>query len=402
MGLESALYARFLGYAVDIYERGQVAENILRWGHVRLFSPFAMIHSPLGIAALKAQDSSFEPPSETDLLTGKEYAERYLLPLSQTDLLADHLILNTTVISICHEDLLKGELVGQLERGDYDFRIMSLGADGSECVTSADVVIDTTGVYGNPNWTGQGGAPAIGERGLRHLIEYGVPDICGRDRDRYANRDTLLIGSGYSAATTAVALAKLAADAAETRVTWVVRQTTDAKPIKVVADDCLSERLRLTVAANQLAGGTDSSIAFHDGTSISKIHRSATGNRFLVTLAGLTADEREFDNVVANVGYRPNSQIHEELQVHQCYASEGPMNLASALLGSSSRDCLDQTSHGAMTLLNPEPNFYILGAKSYGRNSDFLLSIGLEQIRELFTIIGDRQDLDLYRNSPNT
>ena len=72
------------------------------------------------------------------------------------------------------------------------------------------------------------------------------------------------------------------------------------------------------------------------------------------------------------------------------------MKLAAALLGQNSPDCLDQTSCGPQTLINPEPNFYILGAKSYGRNSNFLVSVGLQQIREVFTIIGGREELDLY------
>merc|ERR1711957_1044215 len=29
------------------------------------------------------------------------------------------------------------------------------------------------------------------------------------------------------------------------------------------------------------------------------------------------------NTIIANVGYRPDSSIYEELQVHQCYASEG-------------------------------------------------------------------------------
>ncbi len=47
-------------------------------------------------------------------------------------------------------------------------------------------------------------------------------------------------------------------------------------------------------------------------------------------------------------------------------------------------------------LLNPEPDFYILGAKSFGRDSRFMISNGLLQIRALFSILGDRADLDLY------
>jgi hypothetical protein len=72
------------------------------------------------------------------------------------------------------------------------------------------------------------------------------------------------------------------------------------------------------------------------------------------------------------------------------------MRLAAALGENASADCLDQQTHGAASLVNPEPNFYILGAKSYGRNPNFLFAVGLEQIREVFTLIGDRETLDLY------
>jgi hypothetical protein len=72
------------------------------------------------------------------------------------------------------------------------------------------------------------------------------------------------------------------------------------------------------------------------------------------------------------------------------------MKLAAALSKAPSADCLNQPAAGVEALINPEPDFYVLGAKSYGRNSQFLLSTGREQIRELFSLIGDRADLNLY------
>lgn len=104
---------------------------------------------------------------------------------------------------------------------------------------------------------------------------------------------------------------------------------------------------------------------------------------------------------MANVGYRPDRTIYSELQVHTCCATDGPMQLASRLVAQAqampaSADCPDGTSHGPESLRTSEPNFYLLGSKSYGRRSQFLLSIGFEQIRDLFTILGERDDLDLY------
>ena len=73
------------------------------------------------------------------------------------------------------------------------------------------------------------------------------------------------------------------------------------------------------------------------------------------------------------------------------------MNLAAALLKHAGADCLHVPAQGAQTLRNPEPNFYILGAKSYGRNSQFLLRNGFEQVRDVFRLITGKSDLDLYR-----
>ena len=65
------------------------------------------------------------------------------------------------------------------------------------------------------------------------------------------------------------------------------------------------------------------------------------------------------------------------------------MKLAAALLaqGDGSGDCLDQTSLGAETLVHPEPGIFILGIKSYGRRSDFLMRVGWEQVDEVFGLL---------------
>jgi thioredoxin reductase len=399
IGLEAALYARFMGYDVDLYERGRVAENVLAWGHVRLFSPFRLNRSTLGLAALAAQDATYQPPADEALLTGHDYAGRYLLPLSQTDLLADSLHERTEVVAVGRAGPHKGDLVGSDDRADSPFRILLRQANGQESIATADVVIDTTGTYGNHNWLGQGGIPAVGELQLADRIEYGLTDILGKDRQRYAGRQVLLLGAGYSAATTAVDLAELTRQELGTHVTWVVRAECDSVepcPIKLIANDLLPERQRLAQAANQLAAGGSPHVLFLSGGMVDSLAWDQAAGRFAVQLIGRHSQRLEVDQIVANVGYRPDSRLYAELQVHECYATQGPMKLAAALSQQTSADCLDQESCGPQTLVNPEPDFYILGSKSFGRNSKFLISIGLEQIRELFTIIGDRPDLNLY------
>jgi len=43
--------------------------------------------------------------------------------------------------------------------------------------------------------------------------------------------------------------------------------------------------------------------------------------------------------------------------------------------------------HGPDTLVNPEPGSFILGSKSYGRNSQLLLRAGWEQVDPIFSLI---------------
>jgi hypothetical protein len=407
IGLEAALYARYLGYEVEIFERGRVCENVLRWGHVRMFSPFGMNSSPLALAALAAQDDAFDPPAADELLTGREWVQRYLLPLAQSDLLIDGLRERAEVISVGRENCLKGDYVGDAQRVELPLRILVQDDAGVEHFAVADAVIDTTGVFANPNWLGDGGIPAAGEGAAAAHVEYGLPDVLSAQRESYAGKSTLVIGGGYSAATSVVALAKLAREAAGTSVTWITRHTFEEElggPIPRIPNDRLAARDELARSANDLASQNPKSqipnpkspVTHWPGTTVDAISLDPASGRFTVRLIGEHAGEHAFDRVIANVGYRPDATIYDELQVHQCYASEGPMKLAAALLGQSSADCLAQQSCGPNSLVTSEPNFYILGSKSYGRNSQFLFSIGLAQIRELFTLIAGRENLDLY------
>ncbi len=400
IGLETALYARYLGYKVRLFERGgSPAANVLAWGHVRLFTPFSMNASPLGIAALQAQDPGWQCPAEGEYLTGAELYHRYWRPLSESDLVAGVLQCETEVVAVGRQDWLKREGVGDELRGESPFSLLLRHADGTETYTTADAVIDCTGTFGNHNWMGQGGIPAPGERAAASQIEYGLPDVLGDAKERFAGKHTLVVGAGYSAATVVMELVKLSGE-----TTWITRGE-ESTPIGRIDGDRLDARDELAKQANALASGAgvsgkEASVTHFSATTILAIEYRAETDDFEVELAGGQNGKFVFDRIVANVGYHPDNQIYSELQVHECYATGGPMKLAAQLLaqsGGGSADCLDQTSCGPTSLLNPEPNFFILGSKSYGRNTQFLLSIGLEQIRDVFTMIGEREDLDLYK-----
>jgi len=330
IGLETALYARFLGFPVEVIERGEsAAANVASWGHVQLFTPFHINATSLGVAAIQAQDAHWEPPAGDALLTGAEYQSKYLQKLAATDLLAGNMQTNTTVLSIGRAGWLKHEGVGDPQRAEAPFHVLCRDTDGVEKIHEADLVIDCTGTYGNHNWLGQGGIPARGEMSAANQIEYGIPAILGHDSDRYQGKHTLVVGAGYSAATVITQLARLSDEQSDTRVTWVTRCPLETAPIGRITDDRLSSRDWLAKAANRLAANPDGLLSYLAETSVAAIEYRTASNDFEVELTGPSAGIQTFDRIVANVGYRPDNQIYAELQFHECYASGGPMKLAA-------------------------------------------------------------------------
>jgi hypothetical protein len=143
IGIETALYARFLGYDATIFERGLVAEQLLHWGDARFETPWKLIASPLGMAALRAQDPAWQPPADDDLLTAAELADVYYQPLAATDLLADHVLTETEVLSIERPPLAAGEVV---EEDDVLGFLLKIRDGSGERQIEADVVIDASGL----------------------------------------------------------------------------------------------------------------------------------------------------------------------------------------------------------------------------------------------------------------
>lgn len=376
IGLEAGLAAAERGARFTIFEAAQRPGGYVReWGHVRTFTPWSMSVSE------RAGDALGEAaPGGEELPSGAELAERLIEPLAASPALAGHIQLGARVSGVGREGLLKHEEIGTDERASRPFRLLVRDADGAERIERAAAVIDCSGSYGVPNRLGDGGIDAPGERAFESRIARRLPDF-GRDGDAWAGRTTLLTGSGHSAQTAARGLAEVAAAAPETRVIWAVRR---ADPDwGAVEADPLPERAELNAAAEELRQGGSGAVDVRTGVVAEALEPS--GDRIAVSLRNSTPERVEVDRVLALNGGVGDHSIYRQLQVHECYASAGPMNLSAALLAAGGGgDCLSQPAPGAETLLNPEPGFFILGAKSYGRNSQFLMSIGWQQVDDVF------------------
>ena len=394
IGIEAALRAVHLGYEVGVLDAGRVGENLRSWGHVRMFTPWKMNCSPLGLRVLG--DEGVRPAVERGTApTGREYLTSYLLPLAASRLLRGLIQEHTRVVAVSRDGTVKEDLPGDRSRALRPFRVLA-ERDGRPVVHAADVLIDATGTWGQPRPLGCGGIAAPGETEAAPFIDRGIPDFASpRAAARFAGRSILLLGAGHSAATSAVALAGLAARYPRTRVVWSFRAT--RQPLYArLPDDSLPGRAALCAGANRLVAGRDPRIRPLPGSVVESIvvKRRREGARLEVALrAGGRWRQEVVDRIIANVGSTPDSSIHSELQVHLCYATCGPIKLAAALLGKIG-DCLERIAPSADLLSHPEPGFYILGSKSYGRNPTFLLRAGFEQVGAVFARLAGRNRLE--------
>ena len=205
--------------------------------------------------------------------------------------------------------------------------------------------------------------------------------MLGARRDRYAGKRTLVLGAGASATTVVSDLARLAADAPGTAVVWVTRCAA-GDVARAIDGDPLAERRALYARGRSLATGADPAVTHVGGAVVEAFEYNSATHRYRVTLrVGEQPRVEEVDQVIVNTGFGPDASIYRELQVHECYSTLGPMKLAAALSGST--DCLDAPAFGADVLTNPEPDFFLVGHKSYGRSSHFLLETGYQQVAEI-------------------
>src|SRR5207253_10372819 len=118
-------------------------------------------------------------------------------------------------------------------------------ADGHTEHLLARAVIDASGTYTQANPLGANGRPAMGEPAIADRIFYGIPDVLGPERARYAGKRVLVAGSGHSAFNALLDLAVLAEQAPGTEITWVIRRGDTRQLYGGGADDQLAERGRL-------------------------------------------------------------------------------------------------------------------------------------------------------------
>lgn len=396
IGLEAAGRAVLAGLNVVVFEKGQVGHHLSQWGHVRLFSPFRMNHSDWGLELIKAAFPKLPLPHPDSYPTGSEMVETYLKPLSRIPQLSGRILEGIAVRSVGREGLGKHDLLGKPERSHHPFRLLVEQA-GRRWIHRSRSVVDASGVYSRPQFMGNGNIAAPGECEAQQAapdhFHRRLVDVNGDRRSMFAGRRVLLVGGGYSAATTLEALRKLTETAPGTRVSWV-NCSVESVPYQRYPDDPFPYRDQIATLANSLARRPPSWLSYLGGSMVDEILSWSPQGPFRVVVDGTRNGGRrrreiEVDEIIAHVGFEPDNSIYRQLQIQECYATSGPIKLAASLLGGSG-DCGDQASPDLDLLKNPEPDFFIVGNKSYGTNSTFLIRQGVVQVRLIVDHLANR------------
>jgi thioredoxin reductase len=370
VGIVAALWCRARGLEVSVYEKGAIGDALRRWGATRLFTPLAMNVPPDLLARLP------KPPPLDALLTGPELATEVLEPLVRAEL-EGRVHTGHEVIAVGRARMSRGELAGHPLRAERPFRLLVVdnGAAGGERTVEADRVLDASGVYDRVAHVGAGGLPAVGERALGPRLIRHLGELHAR-LGALGGRHLVLVGHGASAANAIELLTGLLRTAPETRVTWAVRSA-QLRPVVEVASDPLPERARLLALANDYAQRPPPGLTIERRAHLEAIAQN--GSRLAVTLSG--GRRLLVDEAIALTGGRPDLTPLSELTLEISPATEGAARLARALANIS--DCLAVPAVADADLQSGEPGFFLVGQKSYGRASTFLLQTGYAQLRRI-------------------
>jgi thioredoxin reductase len=382
VGLAAGAHALERGWTPVVLEAGPAVGHAVRqWSHVKLFSPWEYNVDHAADRLLKA--TGWNSPDPRAYPTGGELVERYLEPLATRTPLKNHIQTSSRVTAISRIGFDKVKTKG---RESAQFEVQYQNGAGPKTLR-ADAIIDASGTWSAPNVAGANGLAAVGEAISRERIAYGIPDVLGKDRARYADKTVAVLGSGHSAVGSLIELAALREQATGTQVIWLVRGDKPEKAFGGGVNDKLAARGELGSELARLvsAGSLQVETAFRVS------HINLENGRLRIGAGSACCGHHVVaDELIVATGFRPDLSFLRELRISLDPALECPPTLAP-LIDPNEHSCGTVRPHGARELAQPEAGFYFAGMKSYGRAPTFLMITGYEQVRSIMAdLAGDR------------
>ena len=410
VGIEAALYARFLGFNVDMFDAGRPARNATQWHERLLDVPVRDCTTALGHAALASQDANYRTPDKDRRFTGQQFADEYLLPLAKSDLLVDSIHINSPVFEVSRLRVPLDDPCDLQERCNDEFRLLIQSRDRGSYTRRADLVFDCRGIASGTCGWGPAGSQAIGANETADRIYRWLPCDPRFELREVQGKQTILFGQSDRAIRFAQEWSELLENRTSPRVAESLRRLV---PIQSSSESDSSDRSspELSVKLIWLIPNVSSEA----DTRAERISRE---------LAGKHADPKNFSVMMIRGIERVACDEHGRWRLELLLADDSTTELAGDVFApfpnarptpSIGPELLPQEqvfrSQAPTIALNDvpifyagwpgwklatqEPHYYRLGSLEHPGDPNGLPET-YQQIRDLFALLGARADLNLY------
>lgn len=369
-GVEAALYARFLGYSVELYDAHKVGDSLLQWGDRLMPYPWRELASTLGLAAIEAHDHRL--PKLDNIPTYREYVESYLLPIARNDLLYSTVHIHTPVLSISRLGCDGSETVSLERYAEQEFRILLSSSQRGQFSQVVDIVLDCSGSQAVRRGMATGGGVPIGMTSLNAPIYQGRLRIVEKYRNEFSGKRVLLLGNDVAAAANALDLFELT-KTEQSQLFWVMPKRIEPSP-QLLDCACPGGPLstdELDQAAKIFCQADDVTVIALHAWGVESIKES--GSQILVEL-----------------------QTTEDSTINLCV--DRIINCGNSISQPSYSHSLNLNVQEDSSVITAEPHFYRLGSRAsvLPRDTTNFYWLIRQQIRQAFGLIGGRAELDLY------
>ena len=386
--VEAALYGRFLGYDVLVFTRTRIGPSLARWGEAAMPVPFGQVATSLGLAALEAQGKPCQI-SPDEIISFRRYADEYLVPVAKTDLLYENINIQSQVQSISRTGAWPYVREDLDSRSHREFRLLIESQRRGQYAEIVDLVLDCTGRAGRLGMASGGGRsagePVQGNSDSKMLV--GKRDVLGAEAERFAGRSVFMWGDSLAACAMADEFYRLAEKHPGTKLTWALP----------------TPALRLG-----LPGVFESRMAGDVGGYRPIIRRANTlveMGELPIVVMGCEGVERcqepvEHEPPEQSGSWAIRLQISGDNTLD--IEADEVINAAAPRSDWTISDAIDpKPITGAPASVTAEPHYYVIGSKCLGgvqaaRPAHVPLSSIPEQIRQAYSLIVGRSDLDLY------
>lgn len=365
VGIEAALYARFLGYDVILAEARRIGSQLNPWRHLTLPETWGEATSTLGRAALQAQGAGDLPQLDATI-TYAEFVDRYLIPVAKTDLLHDSIGINSVVRSVSRLGCGPNADVTANQRAELEFRALIDSRQRGPHSQLVDLVLDCSGLARRPGLAAGGGLAA----GESQIVPNAYEVTTGANESSGEHR--VIWGDSLEAYARLSALSQQCETNESLRVTWIKPKAIKGSGKNTIEAETPGVFQQLSEQAAQFQS-------------------ASSAQRVTLTAWGIERIEQREDRWHLQVQTREDETVNvdcdhfEPLDAASADWTFAPPTAAAKLEATSSK-CAIATA---------EPHYYVVGKKSCP--TEFLsLEEARHQIRYAFSLIGGRSELDLY------